>query len=269
MTQDPWQLAGTGAESYEQYQVPSIFGPLARIFLEHIPLQSGQRVLDVACGTGIVARQAASIVLETGQIVGVDLNAGMLEMARKHTPASSHIEWRQGDALSLPCSDAAFDVVLCQQGLQFFPDKLGALREMHRALVPYGIVGVCVWRAIEHSPFHLAVAAAIARHVSEEAAQQFQAPFAFGDADALRAVINEAGFRDVDIRATTVTRRLLPPEVSIPGLLASTPLGPGIMALDARCREALVDEAATALGAYRDERGLTVPQATHIALARK
>jgi ubiquinone/menaquinone biosynthesis C-methylase UbiE len=270
MTQERWQLSGSGPENYEQYQVPSIFEPLARIFLEHLPLQPGQRILDVACGTGIVARLAAPVAGTTGRIVGIDLNEGMLEVARRHsTGDSAGIEWRQGDAASLPCSDAEFDVVLCQQGLQFFPDRAGSLREMHRALVPGGLLGVCVWRTVEHSPCHLAVARALTRLIGADTARRFQAPFGFGEADALRAIIAEAGFRDVDVHAAVVTRRMRSPEESIPGLLASTPIGPEVAALDQETRTALVDEVATALSAYRDESGLKVPQATHIALARK
>ena len=100
-------------------------------------------------------------------------------------------------------------------------------------------------------------------------AQRFQAPFGFGDADALRAVLTDAGFSNVEVRSAVVMRDLLTPEVSIPGLLASTPVGPAVAALDAAVREALVDEVAAALAAYRNHDGLTVPQATHMALARK
>lgn len=270
MAQDRWQLTGDGPENYERHQVPGVSAPLARIFLEQLPLQPGQRILDVACGTGIVARQAASIAGAAGRVVGVDLNSGMLEVARRNTPAKgAGIEWRQGDARLLPCPVASFDVVVCQQGLQLFTDKIGALREMHRALAPGGLLGVCVWRTIEHSPCDLAIAQALARHLGAAAAERFQAPFGFGEADALRAAITEAGFRDVDVRAVIVMRRLRSPEESIPGLLAGTPIGPLVAALDEVVRQALVAEVATALMPYRDANGLTVPQATHIALARK
>ena len=125
MTQEGWQLTADGPGNYEQYQVPSIFEPLARIFLHEIALRPGQSVLDVACGTGIVGRLAAPVVGVRGRIVGVDLNAGMLAVARKNAPAGAALlEWRQGDALALPCADREFDAVLCQQGLQQFPDRV-------------------------------------------------------------------------------------------------------------------------------------------------
>jgi ubiquinone/menaquinone biosynthesis C-methylase UbiE len=141
---DDWSLSGVGPETYELYQVPSTFEPLAHLLLDRVNLENGQIVLDVACGTGVVARLAAAIVGNTGNVVGVDFNAGMLEVAEKNTPPEiTNIDWLQGDASALPSEDAKFDVVVCQQGLQFFPDKMGALREMHRVLVPDGRV----WRA--------------------------------------------------------------------------------------------------------------------------
>jgi|SRR5579885_1550663 SAM-dependent methyltransferase len=270
MPQEAWQLTGSGPDSYERYQVPSVFAPLARLFLKRVPLAPGQRVLDVACGTGIVARQVAPVLGSTGSIVGIELNAAMLDVARQHAPGDgAPVEWRQGDAGSLPCRDAEFDIVLCQQGLQFFPDRPAALREMHRVLKPEGVVGICVWRSIEHSPCHLAIAEALRRHVGTDIAQRFRAPFSFGDESFLNRLLADAGYRDVAIETETVARRLLPPEESVPGLLASTPVGPAVAALDEVAREAIIDEVARALSHYRDEYGLTVPQPTYIALARK
>jgi ubiquinone/menaquinone biosynthesis C-methylase UbiE len=270
MTQERWRLVGTGPDSYERYQVPSIFEPLAKMFLQRVPLQPGQCVLDVACGTGVIVRQAAPILGSAGRLVGVDLNSNMLDVALKRTPTGgAPVEWRQGDAASLPCSNSEFDIVICQQGLQFFSDKPGALREMYRVLKPGGLVAICVWRPIEHSPCHLAIAEALGRHVGKDVAQRFQAPFSLGDTAALHALMTEAGFREVEIRVEIVMRRLLPPEESIPGLLASTPVGSEIAALDELTRDAIVDDVASALSEYRDEGGLMVPQSTHIALGAK
>ena len=271
MTQERWKLTGSGPDSYERYQVPSVFEPLARMFLRCVPLQPGQRVLDVACGTGVIVRQAAPILGSAGHLVGIDLNSNMLDVAREHAPAGGPpVEWRQGDAASLPCPSSEFDVVICQQGLQFFPDRSGALREMHRVLKPGGLVAICVWRSIEHSPCHLAIAEALRRHVSEDVARRFQAPFTFGDPVALKALMTEAGFSELEIRVEIVMRRLLPPEESVPGLLASTPVGPEILALDELTRDAIVSDIASALSDYRDEDGsLRVPQPTYIALGTK
>jgi ubiquinone/menaquinone biosynthesis C-methylase UbiE len=270
MSKQPWQLTGAGPESYERYQVPSVFGPLAKIFLDRMALRPGQRVLDVACGTGVVARAAASILGASGEVVGTDLSAEMLEVARARSSAGgARIHWQQGDAMALPCADAEFDVVLCQQGLQFFPDKVGALREMHRVLKPRGSLGVCVWRSIEHSPLLSAISDALKLHASEDIAGGFGVPFAFGDRLALEAAISDAGFQEIECRVDEVVRTLLRAEESIPGLLASTPIGPRVASLSEEFRDAIVEHVAGTLSEYRHGDGFKVPQSTHIATATK
>jgi len=268
MRQERWELSGGGADSYERYQVPSVFEPLARMFLERMALRPGQRVLDVACGTGIVTRLAAPIVGPAGSIVAVDFNPAMLDVARRHAPADgARVEWRQGDAAALPCADADFDVVLCQQGLQFFPDRPAALREMRRVLRPGGRVGLAVWCALERCPAQAAIAAALRRHVGPDIARRFRAPFDLGEAGVLAGLLVQAGFRDVDVEVAVVMRRLLPPAESVPRVLASTPVGPEVAALEQATRDAVVADVAAALSGYRDGDGLTVPQPTHIARA--
>lgn len=268
--QEQWQLAGNSPEQYERYQVPSVFGPLAALFVAAVPLRPGDRVLDVACGTGIVARLAAPQVGTTGLVTGIDLNPGMLRVARAHTPTSgARVEWREGDAEALPCEAQSYDVVLCQQGVQFFADPAQALREMYRVLVPGGRLALCVWRSIEHNPFNHAVAAGLARYVSAEAAASLRAPFAHGDARVLQTRIADAGFGDVTIQATMFHRRMLPPDASIPGYLASTPMAQAVAALEEEVRTALIRDISAALQPYRTPEGMVIPQETSIALASK
>jgi SAM-dependent methyltransferase len=268
--QQPWQLTGTSPESYERYQVSSLFGPLAHRFLTTMDLQAGERVLDVACGTGIVARLAAPQLGATGRVTGVDLHPGMLAVATAHVPASgAPIDWRVGDAGSLPCAATSYDVVLCQQGLQFFADPAQALREMHRVLRPGGRLGLCVWTRIEHTPFNYAVYTAIARLLGPEAAARLLAPFALGDPTVLQTLITAAGFHDVVLQVERISRHLAAPDVAIPGYLASTPLAQTVAAFDEAVRTALVREISDALQAYRDHDGLSVPSETAIARAQK
>jgi SAM-dependent methyltransferase len=268
--QESWQLAGSGPVQYERYQVPSLFRPLAERLLATLPLRAGEWVLDVACGTGIVARLAAQHIGPTGLVTGVDLNPGMLDVARAHTPTSgAAVDWCEGNAGALPCDDASYDVVLCQQGFQFFPDQPRALREMHRVLRPGGRVALSVWRGLEYNPFNQAVAAGLTRHVSAEAAASIRAPFAHGDARVLRTLLADAGFHAVEIQVQVLHRRMLPPDVSIPGYLASTPMAQAVGGLTEEVRTALVRDIAEALQRYRDPEGLVIPQETYIALASK
>jgi ubiquinone/menaquinone biosynthesis C-methylase UbiE len=151
-----WQLAGASvAEANERYLMFTFGYAWAQALVQLAAPQEGDRLLDVACGTGPIARQAAPFVGPTGRVVGLDLNAGMLEIARSMPmPESISLEWRQGDATALPFQNASFDVVCCSQGLQFFPDRAAALGEMFRVLAPVGRLALAVWRGIEHQPFY-------------------------------------------------------------------------------------------------------------------
>jgi ubiquinone/menaquinone biosynthesis C-methylase UbiE len=144
---------GSAPEVYERHLVPAIFGPWAEDLLAFALPKPAERVLDLACGTGVVARLAAQRVGPSGSIVGIDLNPGMLAVARSVTaPHGAQIEWRESNVNALPFHDATFDVALCQQGLQFFPDRSAALREVRRVLVPRGRIALSVWRSRQYSP---------------------------------------------------------------------------------------------------------------------
>ena len=134
-----FQLEGNAPQLYEQYVVPMSARPIVELMFEHVSLPEGARILDAACGTGIVTRVAVERFSNIASIVGIDLNAGMLEVARANTPTTDiPIAWREGDVCALPFPDDSFNIVLCSTGLQFFPNKLAALREVRRAANLFG-----------------------------------------------------------------------------------------------------------------------------------
>jgi SAM-dependent methyltransferase len=255
-----WQVAGTAAEAYERYLVPAFFGPFADRLIELAAPRATDRVLDVACGTGIVARRVAPLAKTT---TGVDLNEGMLAVARAAEPA---VDWLAGDACALPLPDASFDLVLCQQGVQFLPDRTTGLREMRRVLAPGGRLAVSVWRAAEHNPGWLRLAEALERHAGEAGAMM-RAPFSLSDGAELRDLVRSAGFRDV---ATHI--RVLPVWFPSAGDLLSrqevaSPLAGPLAALSDESRDALTRDFATALLPYTDDDGVCFPMQTHIVTA--
>jgi ubiquinone/menaquinone biosynthesis C-methylase UbiE len=269
--QERWQVSGNAAEAYEHYLVPTLFTPWAHDLIARAALQPGERVLDVACGTGIVARLAAAHVGVAGHVVGVDLNPGMLAVARTQTPttASARVAWRAGDANALPCDDATFDVVFCQQGLQFFPDKDHALREMYRVLAPGGRLALSVWRALPYNPYNRALADAVERHVGPDAGRGMRAPCGFGDAQALRTLLTMVGFRETSIHIVILTMRHPAPAEYIPGQLAALPFAGAIKVLDTAAQTALHNDILTALHPYIDDAGLAVPLEAHVAVVWK
>lgn len=146
-----WQLDGSAPELYQRYLVPAITSLWAADLINRVQVRAGQTVLDVACGTGVVARLAAER-MASGRVVGLDFNNGMLAVARSLPTKGASTDWIEGSALNLPFPDNSFDVALCQLGLQFFPDRPLALREMRRVLVPSGRIALSVFSAIERTP---------------------------------------------------------------------------------------------------------------------
>jgi ubiquinone/menaquinone biosynthesis C-methylase UbiE len=263
-----WQLSGNAAEFYERY-VRLIMEPWVRRLIDAAALQPAEHVLDVACGTGFVARIAARCVGTNGRVVGIDLNPSMIEAARTmpSLDAATIIDWRTGDALALPFENEIFDAVLCQQGLQFVPDRLQALREMHRVLRLRGRLAFTVWGAREDTPYQAALADALARHVGPEAGSMARAPSALHDPVQLHDLVSAAGFRNVRVRPTIEMTNLPLPEHFVPGHLAALPMAQAIDRLAPEQRSALVQDITEALGSYVDGQQLLVPAAANVVTA--
>jgi SAM-dependent methyltransferase len=260
-----FQLQGDAAEHYERWVVPFVVGPWAPGLLDLARLRAGERVLDIACGTGVVSRLAARRVTPGGTVTGLDLNEGMLAVARRLLlPPGLAIDWRQGSALALPAADGTFDVALCQQGLQFFPDRLKALGEMRRVLTPTGRVALSVWTG--PSPYFVAQREGLARYVSVEAATSSAAAFSLGGAAELRHLLEDAGFRAVVIHHVSMTLRLPPPEEFLLRHLSAVPAGELVAAAGEEARAALVAHMKEATRAYVDGYGLAVPQEVNVAI---
>lgn len=215
-----------------------------------------------------MARLAAHRVSPGGAVTGLDLNPGMLAVARSIPLASDvRMDWREGSTMALPFADALFNVVLCQQGLQFFPDRVAALREMHRVLVPRGRLGLSVWRPLQHNPYMATRGNALEHHVSAEAAASARTVCALGDAEELRSLILQAGFWEVRISIAILVMRFASVEAFVPGQFAATPFAGAVAALDAPARAALLEDVRMALRSYTDDTGVAVPIEAHVATA--
>ena len=264
-----WQLGGNAPEVYETQLVPAICGPWAPLLVAQAALHPGERVLDVACGTGVTTRLVAPEVGPTGRVVGLDLNPSML--ARAHAsplPQGAAIEWREGDAGALPFEGSTFDAVCCQLGFQYFPDRAQAAREMHRVLKPTGRLVTLVWRGLANSPGFAALAMALERNVSAAAAAVMRAPFVFGDStDELRGLLTQAGFRTVRVGADVRMVRFASPEAFVRYQVTGSPLAAHVAAVDNAVRERLVSEITAALQAHANDDGLAFPIEGHIAVA--
>lgn len=198
--QDKGQVSRKAAEVYEAFFVPALFQPWTSRVAEAAQIQAGQRVLDVACGTGILARTIAERVGATGSVVGLDINEGMLAVAQQQAPG---IEWRHGLAEALPFDDDSFDAVVSQFALMFFENKEAALNEMVRVLRPGGRLVVAVWASLEETPGYAAMTELLERLFGDEAANALRAPYVLGKPAAVQALLAEAGLTEVEFTTQT------------------------------------------------------------------
>jgi ubiquinone/menaquinone biosynthesis C-methylase UbiE len=257
----------TFPELYEGSLVGPLFQPFAEVLLDRVGLAPGDRLLDIACGTGIVARLAKTRLGARGHVVGVDLSPQMLAVARTAAP---DVEWREGNASALPLHDGeTFDVVTCQQGLQFFPDKQAAVREMRRALGAGGRLAVATWRPLEDIPFFLALHRNAERHLGPFA----DARHSLGDANAVQSLLDAAGLRDVRVDVVSLTVRF-PDAATLARLDANAVVGMSARGKEmseeqrAEVTAAIASDAVAAIAPFTEGGGATFEISSILALAR-
>lgn len=260
---ESFQIPVEAAEAYEAAFVPAFFAQWAPILCDAAGITAGQRILDVACGTGIVARTAADRVGPAG-IVGVDLNEAMLTVARR---VRGDIDWRQGDVAALPSPDGAFDAVVCQMALMFFPDRNRALREMTRVLTPGGTLAVLVPSSLDAQPAYGPFVAMAARHAGPEARSLLSSYFSCGDLDDLAGAFAQAGLHAATTGTHVGTARFPTVDALVATEVDSTPLGGRI---SAEVHEAIRAGARTVLAPFTTPDGvLEAPFEVHVVAARR
>ncbi len=191
------QVIQSAAEIYDEFFVPSLFQHWAAPVANAVHITAGQNVLDVACGTGALAREAWARVGRGGAVTGLDVNEGMLAVAKTKAP---EITWQSGAAEALPFDDNQFDAVISQFGLMFFEDRAMALREMWRVLRPGGHLAVAVWDRLDTSPGYVAMVALLRRLFGDDAANALYAPFCLGEVGPLRDLFAAAAIPDVEVQ---------------------------------------------------------------------
>ncbi len=191
------------ALTYESFFVPAIFVPCTKLLVDAARPARGERVLDVACGTGIVSRTIAPLVGDGGKVTGVDLSPDMIEVARTLMPQGTSIELKQGNGTALDLPDRSFDLVTCQHGLQFFPDRLAGTREFRRVLGDGGRAVVLCWKSKEHQSLYHSIFQAEAEFL-DVPVEKLSAPFSLGDGDELKRLLLDGGFSSVEIQPYTI-----------------------------------------------------------------
>ena len=198
------QVTSSAAEVYEEFFVPALFQEWSDRVADTITIRAGDRVLDVACGTGVLTRAVAARVGPSGAAIGLDVNEGMLTVARRKAP---RLDWRSGRAEALPFDTERFDAVVSQFGLMFFEDRRAALAEMMRVLRHGGRLAVAVWDSLEHTPGYATVTQLLQRLFGDRVADALRAPFALGDPGALRSLFSSAGIPSATVTTVKGTAR--------------------------------------------------------------
>lgn len=265
MLNTEWQLSGNIAERYEEFLVPVIFAPWARDLLARAALDPNMKLLDLACGTGIVARMAsANGVMATGG----DINAAMLAVAEKHA-AGAKLSFRHADAQALPFADQSFDAVICQQGLQFFPDRRASAVECLRVLKPGGRAIFCTARGLSENPLMQAQAAAFSQYFGDGAAAPIRAVCAFADADETQSLFADAGFSPVRVDKVVLDLFVEDAVGFVDGMMMATPVADKIGTLESATRQQLRSTIIEEFGACFDGSSLRFPHSANVAVVSR
>jgi ubiquinone/menaquinone biosynthesis C-methylase UbiE len=266
------ELSSDPAWTYERVFVPTFFRSWAEVLIDRAQLKPGERVLDLACGTGIVSRVAWHRLHRNVHIAGVDLNSDMLAVAREMIAEDkARVDLREGSATDLPFSDGSFDVVFIQQGLQFFPDKPAALAEVRRVLDDNGRVAVLAWAELDHQEFSKVEAQAVQKYLGVPA---IHVPFCLGDPEVLRGLFVDAGYSDITVESHVHDARF-PSAVTYFDtiVVAAAAADPELRKLDenqrSRLAEAVKSEMADTIEAHQDGEALVFPVEVNILTARK
>ncbi len=258
------------ANSYENILVPVIFDPWAKELIKDYPIWHNKRILDLAAGSGIVTRLLSEIIGTNGSIVAADVNSEMLSVAKELLGEQvSNITFIESSAESLNKPSDSFDIVVCQQGFQFFPDKLAATKEIHRLLAPGGKVIISTWLPVSECHYFGVICDSLISIDEAEISNMMRVPFDFIDRDEL---INH--FENANFNSISVNEKRLP--LTIPGgveqaikVAYATPIGTKLRDLDDEKQEQFRQEMKERLNILTDD-GVTMGQlATNILEAEK
>ena len=254
------------AQNYQKYFVPVIGKPIAADLIKVANIELGERVIDIACGTGVATFLAKEKTGKDGMVAGVDVNPGMLGVACSITPEDTLIDWYESPADKIPLDDNTFNVALCNLSLQFFPDKPEALKEIYRVLKPGGRLAVIVPGP---TPIFEETDDIFSKHLGKEAAGFIRAVFSLNDHSKINEIIKNAGFKDVSVRSEKKDLYLVPPEDFLWQYMSSTPLSSFIEKMDKETYANMESEVVEKWQPFVQNNNLVLKHDTIIATAKK
>jgi ubiquinone/menaquinone biosynthesis C-methylase UbiE len=261
--------AGSFAERYQTVLVPVIFRPWANELICRLEPEAGDHVLDLACGTGIVTMEVAKLAFSPVSLTGIDFNPDMLAVARSNAETSGIVaEWVEASADDLPFPDNRFDIAYCQQALQFFPDRKGALRELRRVMKPGGRVAFCVQRELSCNPMLKSQAEALEKNVGPEAGHAVRAICSLHDSDEILQLFNDAGFGNIEIENVSLVLHHPDGREFAAGAMGGMHTGDKLSKTSETARQQCINDFLAGLGDCFDGTGIRFPHVSHVITAR-
>jgi ubiquinone/menaquinone biosynthesis C-methylase UbiE len=227
-------FVGSIPENYDRYLGPVLFEPFAADLAERVSARvpANGKVLELACGTGIVTRRLRDRLPDTVQIVATDLNEAMMNHAARKFALTENVEWRQADATNLPFEDQSFDAIVCQFGVMFFPDKQQAMREAFRVLKPGGSFWFSTWDAIELNDLPMTAHSTVSRYFDDHPPDFYEVPFSFHDENEITQMLSASGFARANVTRVVLASNASSAEDLAKGLVHGNPI---IASLRERC----------------------------------
>ena len=259
-----WQLAGDAPAAYSRFNV-KIMEPWTDDLIRSANCRDGDRVLDVACGTGVVSNRISLVTTKHCSITGIDVNEGMLNVARRNP----QMTWHLGSATELPFEADSFEVVICQQGLQYFPNRPTAMREMARVLVPNGRLALNVWGALDRQPGLLAIVETVGEFLGQDSQAALAMAYSLNTRQELHRLAGDTKLRNVHVRFEHRTMRYPNAADYVAGFMGATPVTAQFLAQSEDRQRAFIARAAEQLSTYMDDAGLAIPWENHFLTAIK
>jgi len=268
MTDVNARFVGSIPENYDRYLGPVLFEPYARDLARRLDVKDGARVLEVACGTGIVTRHLLERLPPKARLVATDLNEPMLEHARRKLPGAKSVEWRQADACALPFPEASFEAVVCQFGMMFVPDKPGAVREARRVLAPGGRFLFSVWDSIDRNRFARLAQDTLLRFFPKDPPTFYEVPFSLHERRALLALLPDGDWTEARLDEVALEGQSPSARDLATGLVEGNPVGAGIRERGGVTTETVIESLAAALAREFGDRPARLPLRALVASAR-
>lgn len=261
---------GSIPEMYDRHLGPLLFEPYALDLADRIAKRKPRKVLEIAAGTGIATRRLLDALPKATALTVTDLNPPMLDYARQRIRSNGrNVEWRQADAQELPFADESFDVVACQFGVMFFPDKVRGLREFKRVLETGGVLIFSVWDSLEKNPLPELAHSTIGKFFRTDPPEFYKIPFMLGDVGELRQLVEEAGFKEIAIETLALTGRSESPQHAAEGLVKGNPVINALREQGTADIDDIVGAVARAVEERFGARSLQIPLRAHVVTAVK